>query len=342
MTQTTLQRALSLLAVCGALFLCGKYIFPLFFPFLLGFLLAYVSEPGVKRLSKHLRRGPAAAIGVTFSLLIILSVPVILGGILVRQVGRMTAFLPDLVAAAQESSQTLENFLLSLASKAPEGLRNLLTRGILSLFGNSGVLLEKGIGQFPRMVTGVLSHVPGGAITAGTAVLSAFLISARLPKLRSFLPDSWRQAVLPTLVGIKSAVLGWLRAQVKLAGLTFLVCLGGFFLLGIPYAPVWAAVTALVDAVPLLGSGLVLVPWSLISFLQGDPAKAVGLLVTFGGAFLLRSALEPKLVGKQIGLDPLATLVALYLGYRLGGFWGLVASPILAVTAMELTKSFGK
>lgn len=338
MTQITLQRALTLLAVCGFLFLCGKYIFPLFSPFLLGFLLAYVAEPGVKRLSNHLRRSVAAAIGVSFSLLIILSVFLLFGGLLVRQVGRMTAFLPDLEAAAQESSRTLERFLLSLAARAPEGLRSLLTRGILSLFDNSGALLEKGISQFPRMLTGVLSHLPGGAIAAGTAVLSAFLISARLPALRKLLPESFVQKVLPTLRSIKSAVVGWLRAQVKLAGLTFLVCLAGFFLLRIPYAPVWAAVTALVDAVPLLGSGLILVPWSLISFLQGDPVKAVGLLATFGAAFLLRSALEPKLVGKQIGLDPLATLVALYLGYQLGGFWGLVASPILAVTAMELTK----
>ena len=99
---------------------------------------------------------------------------------------------------------------------------------------------------------------------------------------------------------------------------------------------------ALVDAVPLLGSGLVLVPWSVVSFLSGRSGEGIGLLITFAAAFLIRTALEPRLVGKQMGLDPLLTLVALYLGFQLGGLWGLIFAPILAVTAMELTKSFGK
>jgi sporulation integral membrane protein YtvI len=336
--QTTLQRVIFMIAVCGLLFFGGKYILPLIFPFLLGFLLAYMAEPAVKRLSKPVGRGLAAGICVSGELVLILFLLALMGGLLVRQMGRVTAILPDLEAAVAESSQTLETFLLNLAAKAPAGLRHLLTRGILGLFDGGGVLVETGLGRLPRMIGGVLSHLPGGAVTVCTAILSAFLISARMPKLAQLLPESWKERVLTPLRNIKTGILGWLKAQVKLAGLTFLVCLGGLMLTGVSYAPLWAAVIALVDAVPLLGSGLILVPWSLIAFLQGAPGRGLGLLGTFAAAFLLRTAMEPKLVGKQIGLDPLATLVALYFGYRLGGFWGLVLSPILAVTAMELTK----
>lgn len=338
MTQTRLWRLILVIALCGSLFFCGKYILPLIFPFLLGFLLAYMAEPGVKRLSKHMRRPLAAGIGVSISLIIILFLLAIFGGILVRQLTKMTDILPDLEATAHESSRTLEEFLLNLAGKAPKGLRNLLRRGVLSLFGNGNLLLEEGLAYLPRVITGVLSHLPGGFVTLGTGVLSAFLISARMPRLASLLPRQWEQKALPVLRNIKNAVMGWLVAQAKLAGLMFGVCLSGLLILRIPYAVLWAVVIALVDAVPLLGSGLVLVPWSVVSFLSGRPGEGIGLLITFAAAFLIRTALEPRLVGKQMGLDPLLTLVALYLGFQLGGLWGLIFAPILAVTAMELTK----
>jgi sporulation integral membrane protein YtvI len=297
-----------------------------------------MAEPGVKRLAKRMGRTLAAGIGVSISLIIVTLLLAIFGGILVRQLGKMTRILPDLEAAALESGRTLENFLLDLAGKAPAGVRNLLRRGVLALFGNGNLLLQEGLAHLPRVITGVLSHLPGGFITLGTGVLSAYLISARLPKLRAMLPGPWMQKVLPVLRNIKNAVLGWLVAQMKLAALTFLVCLWGLLILGVPYGAVWAAVIAVVDAVPMLGSGLVLVPWSVVSFLGGRVGEGIGLLITFAAAFLLRTVLEPRLVGKQMGLDPLLTLVALYLGFQLGGVWGLIFAPILAVTAMELTK----
>ena len=338
MTQTRLRRLILVIALCGTLFFCGKYILPLFFPFLLGFLLAYMAEPGVKRLSKHMRRPLAAGIGVSISLIMILFLLAFFGGLLVRQLTKMTRILPDLEVAAQESGRTLEQFLLDLAGKAPKGLRNLLRRGVLALFGNGNFLLEKGIAYLPRVITGVLSHLPGGFITIGTGILSAFLISARMPKLAALLPKAWSQKALPVLRSVKNAVMGWLIAQAKLAGLTFLVCLSGLLILQVPYGAVWAAVIALVDAVPLLGSGLVLVPWSVVSFLGGRVGEGIGLLITFAAAFFVRTVLEPRLVGRQMGLDPLVTLVALYLGFQLGGLWGLIFAPVLAVTAMELSK----
>ena len=93
---------------------------------------------------------------------------------------------------------------------------------------------------------------------------------------------------------------------------------------------------ALVDAFPILGTGTVLVPWSLFSFLQGDYVLAFGLLILYGTTALTRSVLEPRLLGRQLGLDPLITLMALYAGYRLWGIGGMLLAPILAVAATQL------
>ena len=94
---------------------------------------------------------------------------------------------------------------------------------------------------------------------------------------------------------------------------------------------------ALVDALPVLGTGTVLVPWAVICFLQGEGARAIGLLGVYAVVTLSRSMLEPKLVGRHLGLDPLVTLMALYVGYKLWGVGGMIFAPLLAVTIMQVT-----
>jgi predicted PurR-regulated permease PerM len=109
-------------------------------------------------------------------------------------------------------------------------------------------------------------------------------------------------------------------------------------LLRVAYAPIWAFGIALVDAVPLLGTGIILLPWSLISLVQKNNLLAIGLLATYGAASICRTLWEPRLLGKQLGLDPLVTLMALYFGYQAWGILGMIFSPLLAVTAIGLTR----
>ena len=97
----------------------------------------------------------------------------------------------------------------------------------------------------------------------------------------------------------------------------------------------------LVDAFPVLGTGTVLIPWALVCFIQGEGARAVGLLGLYAVAALTRSAMEPKLLGQHLGLDPLTTLLALYAGYRFWGLPGMLLSPLLAVMVRSLLPTSG-
>ena len=106
-------------------------------------------------------------------------------------------------------------------------------------------------------------------------------------------------------------------------------------LLRVQNALLWAFLTALVDAVPLLGTGTILIPWALFSLLQGKNWLGLGLLGLYAIAALTRSAMEPRLVGRQLGLDPLLTLIALYGGYRFWGFGGMLAAPLICVVVKE-------
>lgn len=320
-----------------------KYLLPILFPFLLGILLALAAEPMVKRLSKKIPRPAAAVIGVAATLLLVVFALFFLMALLVREIGLLAKALPDLREAAQGGLQELEGFLLRLTSRTPDGVRPLLSQAVSGLFNNGNAIIEQLLQRLPSIASSLLGWIPGSALALGTGILSAFMVSVRLPALRERL-GSLRAAALfkqylPVLRQLRTALGGWLKAQLKLILLCFLIVGTGLFLLRIPYAPVWGFLIAFVDAVPILGTGTVLLPWSLISLLQGQSVKAVGLLGIYAVAVLARSILEPKLVGKHLGLDPLITLGALYAGFQLWGIPGMILSPMLCVVLLELVRS---
>ena len=127
-------------------------------------------------------------------------------------------------------------------------------------------------------------------------------------------------------------------AQGKLILVTYGIVSVGLMLLGIPYAFAWAILVAAVDAIPLLGTGTVLLPWALTKLLQGSPLIAAGMVVLYLAAMVTRTVLEPRFYGSHLGLDPLVMLIFLYFGYRLWGFLGIVISPLLAATTKALTE----
>ena len=319
----------------------GKYVLPVLLPFLLGGLVALAAEPavsvGVKRL--RLPRGVASAAGVLLTLTALGAIVSILAAAAVREIGNLASLMPDFT----EGAATLQNWFTTLAQNAPERLRPIAQRAVNGLFNDGAAVVEQVTGRLPGVLTGVLSGVGSSALGIGTGILSAFLISARLPELgktvKAHLPDSWYQTYLPALKKFRDGLGGWLKAQGKLMLITWIIVTAGFFLLRIPYAPGWALLVAAVDAVPILGTGTVLLPFALISLLQGRSLRAVGLLCTYGAAVITRTALEPRLVGRQLGLDPLLTLFSLYVGYRFWGFWGLLFAPILVSGAKSLFSS---
>lgn len=318
-----------------ALWLGVQYILPLVLPFLVGLALALAAEPAVAVAQNRLklRRCIAAGLGVTATLLLFAILVTLLGALAVKELVRLAAVLPDLGQTAQKGMLMLQDGLVQLTQKAPEGVGSMLTGSVLRLFNDSSALMEQVASRVPGVISGVLGWVPQGALGVGTAVLSGFLISARLPQLRSRLVQFVRQERFAALTAsarqLRKAVGGWCKAQLKLSAVTYGVVALGLFVLRIDYAFGWALPIALVDAVPVLGTGTVLVPWAAVCFLQGDGFRAIGLLGVYGVSLILRTVLEPRLVGKHLGLDPLLTLLGIYVGYRLWGILGMIIAPML-------------
>lgn len=328
-----------------AVWLGGKYVLPVALPFLLGGLLALAAEPAVAALQRklRLRRAMAAGVGVSVSLVLLAGLLYLVGALAARELTHLADAVPDLENTARQGLTTLRSWFTSLSDRAPEGIRPVLTRAVDSVFYDGNALVAQVTDRIPGVLTAVLSGVPSGALSVGTGLLAAFMISARLPKLKAAatqrLPASWHEKTLPLLKKVRRSLGGWLRAQGILSAVTWGIVAAGFLLLQVPNGLLWAFLIAVMDAVPMLGTGIVMVPWAAVSLLQGAHLRAIGLLCIFGAATVARSTLEPRLVGRQLGLDPLVTLAALYTGYRLWGFWGLLAAPILTAAAKTLWNS---
>ena len=342
MQRTVLKKAGLALAAAVGVYLAGRFLLPLLRPFVFALLLALAAEPLVRVFRQRLRfpGWASAGIGVTAALVVAVLAIMALGAFLLRQVGNLTQVMPDLEGTARQGLASLEGFLLHAADSTPAGIRPVLTRGVENLFSDGDALLENVSGGVLRLASGVVTRIPDSALGVGTWLIAAFMISARLPRLRetaaSWVPKTWRERYFPVMKRLKSALGGWVKAQLKLMTVTFAVLGGAFLLLRLRNGLLWAAVVALLDALPALGTGAILVPWSLVCFLQGNPVRGAGLLGAYTVAAILRSVLEPKLVGRQLGLDPLITLMALYAGFRLWGLPGMILAPMLTVIGAQL------
>lgn len=348
MAKKPLNSLISIAAGALGIWIFIQYGLPVLLPFLLGAALALAAEPPVRLMERklHLPRFLAAGIGVTAVFVLLIALATILIALIIREAGQLSRIMPQLADAARQGLSSLENWLLSLAANAPDGIQPVLENTVVSLFSGSGATMDRFADRLLGVAAGVFSWIAGSALTVATAVLAAFMISARLPILRQAaarrLPSVWKERYLPALKELKTGLLGWLTAQLKLSGITLAQLLVGFWLLRIPYAPIWALVVALVDAFPVLGTGTVLIPWSIICLLQGQTIRGAGLFGLYAVVWLVRSILEPRLLGKELGLDPLLTLLAVYAGYKLLGLPGMILSPMLAVAAVRLLKAAEK
>lgn len=345
MERSTPKKLLWLAALLVGLWAAVEYLLPLTIPFLLGTLLAISAEPLVSLSARHLKlpRSLASGVGVTLTLLLFIALVSLLGAFALRELMALARDMPDIRQTAATGSRQLEGFLVELSHKTPKSIQPALTGTIEAAFEDTSALMKKISHQATDAVTGTLSRVPRVVLTLATGILAGYMISGRLPMLKAFLkshiPQKWKDRYIPAFQSMKTALSGWLKAQLKLSGITWAIVGAGFLLLKIPYGILWAALIALVDAVPVLGTGTVLIPWSLVKFLQNDMAGGISLLVIYGLALVVRTIMEPRLIGKHLGLDPLWTLAAFYTGFMLWGVGGMLFAPVLATAVKAAVTS---
>ena len=340
MIQFALYLTLSLLAV----WLFMGYFLPIGLPFLLGVVLALGAEPAVKFLCHRFSVSRGAASPVAVSGVFILSATVVTCALalLVRQSQQLVHWLPSLAQTLTDVLTQLRKLLDSLIQRLPPALQPTLGNLTESFFQNGGSLLEQAAMELPKLATALLGFLSKGMLGLITGIISAYMISVRMPLLQTWWqahqPPQWSERWKPGLLALRRSLSGLLLAECKLAALAFGILAAGFWILGISRWLTTAFWIALVDAFPLLGVGTVLIPWTLICLLRKETVRGAGLLAVYAVVWLSRSILEPKLIGKGLGLDPLVTLIAIYAGWKLWGIGGMLLAPILALAVTQICK----
>ena len=293
-----LKSYLRLGGILLAVWLAGRFLLPLTGPFLLGTALALAAEPMARffRSRLGLPRTAASGIAVTMAFCFLGALGLMVCALLVRELRALSGILPELAQTASSGLNVLERTLVELGGRLPGELGAAAQSSIASLFSSGSSLPEKAAGYLLGLAGAFLTRIPDSFLGVGTAIISGYMISAKLPRLRTrllrLLPREKLQSILRALRQLKATALAYLKAQLKLTGVTFLLLLAGLLLLRTDHAPAWAAGICLVDAFPILGTGTVLLPWAAVCALQGSTARALGLVGIYTVICVTRSALE--------------------------------------------------
>ncbi|MCD8190455.1 MAG: AI-2E family transporter [Clostridiales bacterium] len=232
--------------------------------------------------------------------------------------------------------------LEALAQRLPGSVGNLAAGLVQLLSQSSSAWVQRLTAWAARLSANLLAALPERLFFLLVCLLSSFYAALDWPRLRPTLPrlvpEDWSRTVCTALRSLKIGALGWLKAQGKLLLVQFPVLAVGLLVMGMPGAVPVAALVCAADALPLLGCGVILLPWAGLLWLEGTALRALGMVGLWLALWLMRTVLEPRFVSTQAGTIPFFTVLTMYLGLLLFGFWGLIAAPALLAAGTQLLR----
>jgi sporulation integral membrane protein YtvI len=288
----------------------------------------------------HLRRGIASAACIIILFLSFVGIFALVISKLIYEAIEFVQELPQLLSSVPLKLQSVKISIVRFINKTPDSVRDYLTdtfEGVSRKVADIPLeLSSKALSKLSDMA----GSAPKVILFGATYIISSFFISSSYPQIRDFIIKQIPARFHLTARSIKSDILSgfgkWIKAQLTLMGITFIELTLALTLLGFKYAAVIAIITAFIDALPVFGTGIVLLPWAIILLLGGDTSLAIGLVITYLVITTVRSCLEPKIVGDQFGIHPAASLLAMYSGYKLFGIAGMIFFPFLLMMLKQM------
>ncbi len=310
------------------------FILPLLLPFLIAIVLAVLIDPVVNKLEY---RGIKRKYGVLLVLLVILLGAGLLIAFvsfkLVAELMKLSNKLPEysntVIKSINELTQNIED--IYFAVKLPRQIMDQADE----LAGKGLELLNNFITASVENLIGILASLPSVLLIIIVALIATYFLSRDKEKIYevffNFLPHNWKLKWGTVSGELGGALFGFLRAQTILISITMVQALIGLLILNVNYAVTMAIIIGIADLLPALGPGTVLVPWAVWLIIKGELGLGLSLLLLYGIIIMTRYVLEPKILGDNIGLHPLETLISLYVGFMIFGLLGLIVGPIIMV-----------
>lgn len=344
----------SIVIAMFGLYLLLVYIFPvigrilayipsLFLPFIFAILIAVLVEPVVNffETKLHFKR----------VLAVITSLLLVIGGFVYIVFLLVSVIIKQLTNIYRSTQSNADNMIPELIDKISE-LRLLFLRLDLpvelqqTMQASIQQAIEWGQHLINVVINGLIAVVtmlPGLMIFLMIATVATFFIIKDQALIRGFvlhiIPPGIRDSSQNVLGKLINAFVGFVKAYSILISITFILTLVALEILGVEYALTLALIIAVADILPVLGPGTIYVPWIAWEFMSGHIAMGIALLVVYVIISAVRQFLEPKIVGDNIGLHPLVTLMSLYVGLKLGGIVGMILGPVCVVIFIAIYRT---
>ena len=310
----------AILIVIGVLLL--PRVLELIFPFIIGFILYLICRRPVRRMAgAGVNRSIAAIFTLFFALALAGAVCALIFAAAYGERERLPGLYRQ-IYVIQSDNSLMQSLMETLREELSEAARS-ITMSVISHMGD---------------ITEII-------MILFFAVLSAFFFLRDEERLVDIMLQNGGDSFFKNVQTIKetagSALIGYIRAQAILMVVTFCILSIFLVLFGVKYAVLIALGIAFLDAIPIFGTGFILLPWAAWQFLSNNPSMGFGLLALYGACSLTRQILEPKILSTQIGLHPLLTLTGIFLGFKLFGVLGLIIGPAAMLIIVTFVQKRG-
>ena len=328
------------LSIGFIIYFCAKFLLGYLLPFVIASVIAWIVQKPAKKIAGRvgIKNGICA---VFLSLVIFIVIAFLIFFALYRGavfVGEALNKMPQMITATAELLENIRNRFGSIFSE-------LSPKTVSTLNGLEGSILEtlgtKLTGYLSAVATTVAKKTPSLFLSILVTLVATCYISKDFDRLLRFIKELCGEKLYSKIIDIKTifttSVWKLIKGYAIILTVTFLELLIGFFLIGIRHPIFLAFIVSLIDLLPVLGTGTVLIPWGLIrlflGYKNGFIILGIYIFITF-----LRNFLEPRIIGKQMGINPLFTLIVMFAGLKLIGFWGIIIFPIIFIVVFKYYK----
>jgi len=325
--------------ILALVYIVIKYILPLLMPFVIGAIVALLFRRLIDLINAKTRIKRAfVAIFILIVFYGIIGFFIFLIGFkIVDSAGDLFARLPSLyndtlLPALQSMLDQIINHFPELQGPLEEFMSD-ISRSIFTFLTNASTTIAV-------TITGIAGQLPSLLIKLIFTIVSSFFFTIDYYKIADFLARQLSGKRFEMLLKLRNKTFGtigkFLRAYGAIICITFAELSLGFWIIGVGHPLLIGLLVAVIDIMPILGTGAVLIPWSIIGFVTGDLRVGIGMLILYIIITAVRQAIEPKIVGQQIGLHPIVTLLLMFIGAQLMGVLGLLLLPVLATLLLQL------
>lgn len=312
-----------------------KFVLPVLIPFIIAFIISSLIRIPIKKLygASETRNKIISIITSIAFYAIVFSLVAAVG---IKLYHTITDFLFSVPAIYQNEIVPALNMVFDLIEQTLASMDAQIAAELDALarefVNNIGEHIKTISVNAIKLISGSLTEIPGFIITIIIMIISTFFCMIDYNKILVFfiscIPPGKESTVMKIVRYFKNTILIYLKSYSLLFLLTYVELTIGFSILGIPYAPLIGLLVAIFDILPILGVGGILLPWAVVLAVMKNIPLTIGMIVLYLVIAFIRNTVEPKLVGGQIGLHPLATLIFMYLGLSFMGFLGMFLFPV--------------